>query len=213
MKHITLQKELYNPRHYPDTGQHILAHTQEGLIVVYQAYRPEIANYAIEHGVLGGPAYSFNRMSWIKPNFLWMMFRSGWAQKEGQEKVLAFWIEQEFFDKILAEAVPSSFNTSFYPDTKAWKDDLDAKEVRLQWDPDHDPYGQPESRRAIQLGLKGNILKEFATTGVKCIEDVTPFVLEQYVHVQKRELDKLMIPVERVYRPHSTVGEKVGIDL
>jgi len=25
-----------------------------------------------------------NRMTWIKPNFLWMMYRSGWASKKNQ---------------------------------------------------------------------------------------------------------------------------------
>ena len=38
-------------------------------IVVYQAYRPDIAAYAVEHEQFGGP-WSFGRMSWIKPNFL-----------------------------------------------------------------------------------------------------------------------------------------------
>ncbi|MFM7854759.1 MAG: DUF4291 family protein [Flammeovirgaceae bacterium] len=27
---------------------------------------------------------SLNRMTWMKPNFLWMMYRSGWATKHNQ---------------------------------------------------------------------------------------------------------------------------------
>jgi hypothetical protein len=27
-------------------------------------------------------------MTWIKPSFLWMMYRCGWGAKEGQESVL-----------------------------------------------------------------------------------------------------------------------------
>ena len=41
------------------------------------------------HGYFGGDHFSLNRMSWVKPNFLWMMYRSGWGQKEGQVVVLA----------------------------------------------------------------------------------------------------------------------------
>jgi len=213
MNYYTLQKERYNADNYPDAGQHIMAQTHADQVVVYQAYNRDIADYALENGVLGGQRYSFNRMSWIKPNFLWMMFRSGWAQKEGQERILAFWIDQEFFDHILQEAVLSSFNSSIYKDTAEWKIDLNSKEVRLQWDPDHDPYGQPINRRAIQLGLKGQVLQAFATQSIRHIEDVTPFVLEQYEHIKNRELDKLIVPVERVYKPRSTsICKKIGID-
>ena len=76
--------ELYQRQDslWPQEGQHILAHYDDASVVVYQAYRPSIAEYAVTHQRFGGD-FSFNRMSWIKPNFLWMMFRSGWAGKEG----------------------------------------------------------------------------------------------------------------------------------
>lgn len=57
-------------------GRQILAHFDDESIVVYQAYRPEIGRFAAENGYFGG-AFNFTRMSWIKPNFLWMMYRSG----------------------------------------------------------------------------------------------------------------------------------------
>jgi Domain of unknown function (DUF4291) len=34
------------------------------------------ANFAARHGTLSG-GFSLNRMSWIKPNVLWIMYRSG----------------------------------------------------------------------------------------------------------------------------------------
>src|SRR4051794_29690087 len=46
-------------------------------------------------------------MSWVKPNFLWMMYRSGWGAKEGQEVTLALRLRRQFFDALLAQAVPS----------------------------------------------------------------------------------------------------------
>ncbi len=36
-------------------------------------------------------------MTWIKPSFLWMMYRCGWAAKPGQERVLAVRITHEGF--------------------------------------------------------------------------------------------------------------------
>ena len=52
----------------------------------------------------GGPLFSYSRMSWIKTNFLWMMYRCGWAAKKGQERVLAVWITREGFQEILSNA-------------------------------------------------------------------------------------------------------------
>ena len=60
-----------------------LKQNSEG-VIVYQAYRPSIGTYAVEHGHFGGE-FSYSRMSWIKTNFLWMMYRSGWGTKPGQE--------------------------------------------------------------------------------------------------------------------------------
>ena len=61
---------------WPATRRHILAQFDEQHVVVYQAYRPSIAAYAVAHGKFGQD-FSFSRMTWIKPNFLWMMYRSG----------------------------------------------------------------------------------------------------------------------------------------
>ncbi|MEA5578039.1 DUF4291 family protein [Anabaena sp. UHCC 0451] len=57
---------------WPKNGRHILAQYDDHSIVVYQAYRPTIANFAATHGYFSGE-FSFNRMSWIKPNFLWIL--------------------------------------------------------------------------------------------------------------------------------------------
>lgn len=85
---------LQQVRAWPQQGEHILAHHDDTSVVVYQAYRPSIGRYAIEHGHFGGPHYSFDRMSWVKPNFLWMMYRCGWGMKEGQEVILGLRIRR-----------------------------------------------------------------------------------------------------------------------
>jgi hypothetical protein len=47
-------------------------------ITVYQAYPVAIAEPAARDGAF--PSwYRRDRMTWIKPSFLWMMYRSGWA--------------------------------------------------------------------------------------------------------------------------------------
>ena len=47
---------------WPKTGKHILAQFDASSIVVYQAYCPAIATFAVEHQRFGD-TFSFNRMS------------------------------------------------------------------------------------------------------------------------------------------------------
>ncbi|GHF40617.1 hypothetical protein HNQ07_001581 [Deinococcus metalli] len=139
---------------WPAQGRHILAHFDDHHIVVYQAYRPEIATFAVNRGRFGG-SFSFTRMSWIKPNFLWMMYRSGWASKAGQERVLALTLPRAEFDSLLRDAVASSLSGAPHLTPEAWRSAVARSDVRLQWDPDHAPDGRPVARWALQLGLRG----------------------------------------------------------
>jgi hypothetical protein len=66
-------------------------------ITVYQAYSPEIGLPAARDGRFPA-AWKRGGMTWIKPSFLRMMYRSGWGTKEGQETVLAVEITRDGFD-------------------------------------------------------------------------------------------------------------------
>lgn len=188
---------------WPEAGRCILANYDDDSIVVYQAYNRAIGEWAVEHGRLGGPAFSFNRMSWIKPNFLWMMYRSGWGTKENQEMTLALRIKQEFFERILEAAVPSSFDAELYADRASWKSDVERSEVRLQWDPDHAPSGAKLERWAVQIGLRDRALSDFAKGLIEVI-DFTAFVTEQAENLN----GALMTPLERVYTPRSALARR-----
>ncbi|WP_293157538.1 MULTISPECIES: DUF4291 domain-containing protein [unclassified Microcoleus] len=159
---------------WPKTGRHILAQFDENTVVVYQAYRPAIGHFAAERGYFGGE-FSLNRMSWIKPNFLWMMYRSEWGTKPGQEVILAIWLKRSAFDEILASAVHSNFVSEVYGSEKQWKQAVKNSLVRLQWDPDHHPSGAKLERRAIQLGLRGSCLASYALEWIVNIEDISEF--------------------------------------
>jgi hypothetical protein len=207
IKKYQLAKELL-----PGEGQYVIGHQTDEEIVVYQAYKTSIAEYAVKHQLLGGSEYSYNRMSWIKPNFLWMMYRCGWAEKENQERVLALWIRKAVLEEILSNAVLSSFNPQYYADRETWERELENKEVRLQWDPDHDPYGQKMTRRAIQLGLKGSVLKDFGNNQISLIEDITGFVKEQKRHIDNGRLDLLEVPVEKVWDfKNEELKKRIGV--
>ncbi len=211
---LNISTELYTNslQRLPTSGQHLLAHQTNDLIVVYQAYNHNIADFAVKNQFLGGNHYSYNRMSWIKPNFLWMMYRCGWAEKENQERVLALWIRKTDLEAILNEATISSFNPDYHESHEQWKTDLAQKEVRLQWDPDHDPYGNKLQRRAIQLGLKGKILEQFGKHQIAKIDDVTDFVKQQKQLLDNGKLNELLVPFETTFKASNpNLNAKVGI--
>ena len=194
---MTLKTKHYNEqiKEWPKHGKHILAQFNDDSVVVYQAYRKSIAQFAVENQFFGGD-FSYNRMSWIKPNFLWMMYRSGWGTKAGQEHILAIHLKPEYFFEILSKAFPSSNILGL--DNDKWKEQVAQTNVRLQWDPDHDPYGEKQERKAIQLGLRNDFLLPFKGEGIVKIEDISDFVAEQRVHVENNELHKLITPAETV---------------
>jgi hypothetical protein len=197
---------------WPKTGRHILAHFDAETIVVYQAYRPAIGHFAVENGWFGGE-YKYTRMSWIKPNFLWMMYRSNWGRSEGQEVVLAIRLRRTFFDTLLEQAVPSTFDATRFSTREEWQTAVQSSDVRLQWDPDHLPNGAPCERRAVQLGLRGEALKAYGKDEVIEVIDMSLFVAEQRELIRGEGTGGLVVPVERTYLPSSNViAERIGLD-
>ncbi|WP_025666076.1 DUF4291 domain-containing protein [Aquimarina megaterium] len=193
---LQLRKYKEQQKEWPQSGYHIMAQYDNEKIIVYQSYRPEIGNFAVKNQFFGG-AFSLDRMTWIKPNFLWMMYRNGWGTKEGQEVILAVHIKKEAFENYVKNAVYSSFKPELYESYEAWQEDVTNSNVRLQWDPDHDPYGVKLERRAIQIGLRKEYIKRYAKDDILEIEDVSDFVSEQYEFVKNKDLENLVTPAEK----------------
>ncbi|MEM1414025.1 MAG: DUF4291 domain-containing protein [Myxococcota bacterium] len=204
---LVLESYAVQRERWPSEGKVILAQYDAASIVVYQAFHADTAAHAVAHGRLGGPRYSLGRMSWIKPNFLWMMYRCGWLTKDAdQGRVLAIRIERSFFDALLERAVASSFRASGYADEAAWKAALKRSEVRLQWDPDHAPDGSKLARRAVQLGLRGETLERFVNDATLGIEDVSELVIAQREH--RGDHARLQTPREAPYEVPSEAARR-----
>jgi Domain of unknown function (DUF4291) len=194
---LILEPYVVQKDRLPKKGRYIVAQYDEESVVVYQAYRPAIGLFAAKEGYFGGE-FKRDRMSWIKPNFLWMMYRSGWGTKEGQEVTLAVKIKRSAFDEILAEAVPSKFVPELYETEKEWQRNVNRSSVRLQWDPDRHPSGSRLERRAIQLGLRGKFLEHYAQEWIVSIEDISEFVRQQHQY-KGGNWEDLLVPRESVY--------------
>jgi len=178
----------------------VFAKYDKKTIRVYQAYCQEIAEEAVKLQNFG-EHYNFNRMTWIKPSFLWMMYRSNWGTKKNQEHILALDIYQESFLKLLSQAVLTAPETSGGAE---WEKAFSETAVYCQWDSDRSMNGNALQRGAIQIGLKGSALKEFLGNGICRIEDLTPQVRKWNTSRKNNKLKSSDLPVEKLF----PVGDK-----
>ena len=169
-------------------------------VTVYQAYRPQIGLPAARAGRFPS-SWKRDRMTWIKPSFLWMMYRCGWGTKEDQETVLAVEITREGFEWALRRACLSHHVPELHGDRDAWKRQLREAPARVQWDPERDLHYNPLPYRSLQLGRGGEATARFADEWIVGIEDVTPLATEIHALVRAGELDAATgkLPVERPY--------------
>ena len=128
-----------------------------------------------------------------------MMYRSGWASKQGQERILAIDLKREGFDEIVRNSVLSSFREVSDLSKEEWKEKLENSEVRCQWDPDRDIYGNSIGRRAIQLGIKGEMEKKYINDWIVNITDITDKVVEIRNSIQSGTFSESMLPKEKKY--------------
>ncbi|WP_283150484.1 DUF4291 domain-containing protein [Silvimonas soli] len=178
----------------------IRAQYDDRTIRVYQAYSDAIALSALEHGTFVSPPFKTERMTWIKPSFLWMMYRSGWGLKDvRQARILAVDISREGFEWALAYSCPSHPSGSI--SREDWHRVKEDAPVRIQWDPERDLMMHPQPHRAIQIGLSKQAVDLYVQKWIQRITDVTP--LAQNIHTLvvagNFELARNLLPVERPY--------------
>jgi hypothetical protein len=179
----------------------IRAEYDEHTITVYQAYSPIIALPAISNNNFVSPPFKMARMTWIKPSFLWMMYRSGWATKEGQEHILKIKIKRAGFEWALQNSCLSHFSKNIYNSVEEWRTIKDNSPVRIQWDPERDVYLNPLKHRAIQIGLSGIAVEKYVNDWIVSIEDITSFSKELQILIINGNLEKAksMLPTEKKY--------------
>ncbi|OEY99050.1 MULTISPECIES: DUF4291 domain-containing protein [Stenotrophomonas] len=183
-------------------ARQIRAQYDDATLRVYQAYSDTIAESALKHQTFVAPPFKMERMTWIKPSFLWMMYRAGWGYKdEGQARILAIDIAREGFEWALAHSCAS------HPEPGMGEQEWDALKkrspVRVQWDPERDLHHRPLEHRAIQVGLSGEAVRLYAGDWIKRITDVTPLAHRIHALVAEDRLEeaKATLPIERPYLP------------
>ncbi|SHL33814.1 protein of unknown function [Chryseobacterium carnipullorum] len=207
---------IFNGRTEPNTSRmmkefEIRADYNRDTIVIYQSYNEQIAKSAVMNQKFSAP-FSFKRMTWIKPSFLWMMERSNYGQKSGQECTLAIHIKREAWEKVLGKAILTSPEKRVYPDPGIWEKDFENAEVYVQWDPERNIKGNKLEYRSIQVGISRYLIEEFNNEWIVKIEDYTPLV-KKILHFTKSgayDKAKKLLPIEKLYPLSTELAHKIG---
>jgi hypothetical protein len=179
------------------------AYTDES-ITVYQAYDASIAGPAVAEQRFVAP-FKRERMTWIKPSFLWMMYRCGYAAKPGQERVLAIELSRGGFEWALEHSCLS--HDDGRPD---WTSRMRHSPVRIQWDPERGPHHEALAYRSIQIGLSGEAVRRYVDEWTLAIIDVTELAREVHAAVRRRADVSGLLPAERPYPLPDGIGETIG---
>src|SRR5262245_14122104 len=183
------------------------------VIRVYQAYSNAIARAALQKGTFVSPPFKFDRMSWIKPSFLWMMYRCGWGYKDpNQERVLAIDISRSGFEWALEHSSLSHYSS----DHLAGSDPEEQRRlspVRIQWDPERDLLSRPLAHRSIQIVLSNEAISLYVNNWMKNILDITYLAhsLSQLVKEGDFAQAESLLPSERPYHVSHFLEMKLGM--
>jgi hypothetical protein len=129
-------------------------------IVVYQAYASDIALPALRAQKFVTP-FSFHRMTWIKPSFLWLMERSNWGQKAGQQNILAVRISRAGWDEALGLGVLTSYESGVHRNPNEWQNQFEKALVHVQWDPERSIRGADLGINSIQVGISRHLIQRY----------------------------------------------------
>lgn len=184
----------------------------EDTIRVYQAYSHRIANPAIKAGTFVSPPFGMGRMTWIKPSFLWMMYRSGWATKPRQKRVLGIDITREGFEWALEHSCLAHHEELTYSSFEEWADRKAKTPVRIQWDPERDVNLDRLDYRSIQIGLSGEASYRYVKQWIKGITDLTDFVtrIRSQLDTSTPEAVLKELPNELVYPLRADLARIIG---
>jgi hypothetical protein len=152
-------------------------------------------------------------MTWIKPSFLWLMHRSNWGQKNGQQRTLAIRITRSGWIKALSSGVLTNPEPAVYPNPSEWEVQFANALVHIQWDTERSLRGAGLNHYSIQVGISRHLIREFVDAWIVSIQDLTPQVakIHQLLKSGQEKNAKRLLPQERVFPIDPHIGKRILI--
>lgn len=193
-------------------GREVRADHDKTSIVLYQSYPDAIADVAVKQQRFG-PPFSLGRMTWVKPSFLWLMHRSNWGLKRGQERTLAVRLHRQGWEEALSLGVLTSFEPRVHGSPEAWRKAFESAAVHVQWDPERTLRGASLPHDSIQVGLGRPVISRFVDEWTCSIEDLTGRVrkMRRLLEEGRGAQATRLLPPESVYPMPPELARRLGI--
>lgn len=137
------------------TSKDTLIQTPEGKIALFHAFSPEY----IQKDQLSEEKLNMDRMTWMKTSLLWTLYRSDWATKERQERIVEVQVQPTYIEELVAKAVktkdPQANNSKVL-----YQKDPDRAILGKIWNKGQDNYWL-KARRTMQIGIRGSELERY----------------------------------------------------
>ncbi|TDW51590.1 uncharacterized protein DUF4291 [Flavobacterium sp. 270] len=185
---IALENYSESLKELPKKGQNLIGFLMKNLhtidippydyiakeyVVLYLTNKKNTATSIIESQDLEKPDYSILKTNSLQLSFLSILHVYCSIGIENQESVLAVWLKKEDFKAILQNVEP-------------------------KWNPDYDYFGKELERQTIQLDLNEEDFERFIKEKIEFVLDVSDFIIKQKQHISQNQIEKLMIPKERI---------------
>lgn len=187
----------------------IYADYDEEGVYVYQAFKPKIVAVAVEQNKFG-KGFGIDRISWIKPSLGWMLRRSKYATKHRMEAIARIKLSHKSWMEILNQSIPTHFDEKRYSSENEWQSALKNSDVIHQWDPERSLKGERLDRQAIQIGLRGDILKKYKDEYVIGVKNITELAKAIGLSAKKRQPFPPNTPIEEEYPINENLRAKLG---
>jgi len=178
---------------------------------VYQAFKPSTVHTAVELGTFG-KGFGFDRTSWIKPSFGWTLRRTKYATKNRMQAIARIKISHEAMIEILDQSIEAHWNESLFPKEDDWRLALSKSDVVHQWDPERDLIGKRLDRQAIQIGIRGEVIRTYVSDYIVGVEDLTALAQEIGKISKAKGKSFPTVPIEKEYPISDELFRKLGCE-
>ena len=181
---------------------------EEG-VYVYQAFRPKIVQVAVEKGTFG-KGFGLDRITWIKPSLAWTLQRSKYATKNRMTAIARIKLSHSAWLEILTNSIQTQFDECLYSDEDEWQSKLNKSDIIHQWDPERAHTGIKLNRAAIQIGLRGQAIRDYVDKWIIAVEDLTPLAHEIGKAAKNKQPLPVNIPEEKEYPLENKLQNLLG---
>jgi hypothetical protein len=142
---------------------------------------------------------------------LWLMHRSNWARKPGQERILAVRITRAGWEQALSQAVLTAPEPAIHGSAAAWRKAFETASVHLQWDPERSLRGAALNYYSVQVGIGRALIRSYVEQWVVTLTDLTPTVnkIAGLVRGGQNAKAQRLLPPERPYPLDATVARRI----